>query len=104
MSCNSCNSNYFANLKNYWTSQSSLHTSSYDPFRDLGNPRYDYGQRAITENYYAKQGKIWTLGSNVTPDNSPLLLPTKNDFQKVKDGYVTIDNTWKNNFGCSYLK
>jgi hypothetical protein len=101
MSCNSCNPNYFSNLKYYWTPESSLHTSSYDPFRNLGNPKYDYGQRIISENYYAVQGNEWSLRSNVTPDNSPIILPTKKDFQTVKDGYLTVDNTWKNKWSCS---
>lgn len=99
MTCNNCNSNTFSNLKNYW--DDNLHTSTFDPFKNLGNPRYDYGQRVLQENYYNCGGSIWNVNSNVTPDNSPIILPNKNNFQQVKDGYLTVDNTWKNKWECS---
>ena len=97
----SCNANSFSDLKNYWNTNKGLHTSSFDPFKNLGNPRYYYGQRIAVENYYADQGNEWSLRSNVTPNTSPILSPTKNDFKQVKDGYLTVDNTWKNKWECS---
>ena len=99
MSCNNCNPNSFSDLKHYWKPESGLRTSTFDPFKNLGNPRYDYSQ--CKENYYAVQGNIWSLRTNVTPENTPILNPTKNDFQQVKDGYLTVDNTWKSKWSCS---
>ena len=101
MSCNNCNPNSFSDLKHYWNTGTGLHTSSFDPFKNLGNPRYDYGQRVSIENYFADQGNEWSLRSNVTPYNSPIISPNKNDFKNVKDGYLTVDNTWKNKWECS---
>jgi hypothetical protein len=47
------------------------------------------------ENFYAVQKNEWSYRSNVTPDNSPFITPNLRDFRKVKDGYLTLNNTWK---------
>ena len=55
-------------------------------FKNLGNPRYNYSN--IKEKYYAIQGDEWTYGSNVTPDNSSIINPSKINFQKINNGYL----------------
>lgn len=61
--CNNCISSYQLKNKAY-TKLSGLHPSNYDPYSDL--------KIYNRENYYNPLGSAYTLGSQVSPDNSPI--------------------------------
>jgi hypothetical protein len=71
----------YSSLDNTWTGKTSLHSLSFDPFKDLDK----------VENYYTTQSKEWSHSSNITPSNSAKAQPIK--YESVKNGYMTLDNT-----------
>ena len=58
----------YAKINDTWTSASSLHTSSFSPFKSIGNWRQN-----TAENYSNNYNTIttgWTVAGNITPGNS----------------------------------
>jgi hypothetical protein len=78
----------YSTLKDTWTKKSSLHTSSFDPFKNLNE---------LKENYYVNQASTYTTYANVTPSNT-ISLPIK--YYKVNNGLIQVDNSWKNSNFC----
>lgn len=78
----------YSTLKDTWTKKSSLHTSEFDPFKNLNE---------ITENYYVRQQNTYTTYANVTPSNT-ISLPIK--YYTVKNGLIDVNNSWKNSYHC----
>jgi len=62
--CASCFSSYSPMLDT-WTQKSSLRTSNFDPFKNMGWTNENYAGN------YASLSSSWTRGCNITPDNSP---------------------------------
>lgn len=90
----------YASVKNEWTSKSTLHSSSFNPFKDLANPRTEYRENYSSfkdlgnprmeyrENYYVKQSDIYSTSSNVSPDNG--FFPKRPHISQVKNGHIAL--------------
>ena len=83
----------YSSLKNTWSSNSSLHSSSFYPYKDIGVPNND-----SVENYFAKLPNTYTLASNITPVNG---LATAPRMFKVSDGIAQI-NEMSQSYNCNY--
>lgn len=88
--CNNCISSYQLKNKAY-TKLSGLQSSNYHPYSDL---------KIYRENYYNPLGSAYTLGSQVSPLNSPITVrhyiskikPTEENF--CFDSYSKLNHTW----------
>jgi hypothetical protein len=93
--------NSFSSLNNTWTNKTTLHSSPWDPFKDAKDMKH------VKENYYnssySDQENSWTIRGNITPDNSPIWTPSKSQLKPIKDGYMTIENTWTGAVGCKHI-
>lgn len=77
----------YANINDTWTSASSLHTSSFAPFKSIGNWRHD-----TAENYGNNYNTIttgWTIAGNITPDNSPNILNCNTNLNNCDNSYYS---------------
>ena len=90
----------YASVKNEWTNHSTLHSSSFNPFKDLANPKMEYRENYSSfkdlgnprmeyrENYYVSQPNIYSTAANVSPDNS--IFPKRPYISQVKDGHISL--------------
>lgn len=83
----------YSSLKDTWTKKSSLHTSSFNPFKNQPIPEHE-----IKENFYVNQANTYRVCSNVTPANS-VQMPSR--FYNVRNGLIQPNTEWKNNYFCS---